>query len=264
MPYVNNQGIKIHYEVEGDGIPLLFVHGLFQNWKWWLDLGYVDVLKQKYANILVDLRGHGLSDKPHNPELYDIRLLVSDLVSVLDDLQIEKAHYWGYSWGGWIGFGTAKYAPERFHSFILGGWQPYKDNPFLDGGSGDYITILKEQGMAGIVTIAVAELEKMVDPVIQFTDEQKADALANDVEAIINILEYKWPDFEDALPAMTMPCLIYSGDEDEQHDGAKACVSDMPNATFVSLSGLRHVAAMRCSEVVLPHIIGFLSKTKHS
>jgi pimeloyl-ACP methyl ester carboxylesterase len=56
-----------------------------------------------------------------------LELRVRDVVIVLDHLHINKAHYFGYSMGGWIGFGIAKYAPERFHSLIIGGlssvWQ---------------------------------------------------------------------------------------------------------------------------------------------
>ena len=56
---------------------------------------------------------------------YELKRLVSDIVVVLDDLHVIKAHYLGYSMGGWIGFGMAKYASTRLDSLIIGGAQPY-------------------------------------------------------------------------------------------------------------------------------------------
>ena len=81
----------------------------------WRDLGYVDALKHDYKLILIDARGAGASDKPHDAAAYDPALRASDVVAVLDDLGIRHAHYFGYSLGGWVGFLLAKYAPDRSH-----------------------------------------------------------------------------------------------------------------------------------------------------
>jgi len=110
MPYVDNKGIRIHYEVEGRGPPFVLIHGLGHSLQDWYDNGYVESLKKDYRLILVDVRGHGFSDKPHDSKEYTMKLLVSDLVAVLDDLKISKAHFLGYSRGGRICFGIAKHA----------------------------------------------------------------------------------------------------------------------------------------------------------
>jgi pimeloyl-ACP methyl ester carboxylesterase len=85
-------------------------------------------LRQHYRLILLDARGHGGSEKPHDSAAYEARLFTDDIIAVLDNLQVPKAHFWGYSMGGRIGFATAKYAPERFFSFIIGGAHPYQEN----------------------------------------------------------------------------------------------------------------------------------------
>jgi pimeloyl-ACP methyl ester carboxylesterase len=64
MPYVISDGIRIHYEVEGDGPPLVLQHGFGQKASSWRLGGYVDALKSQYRLVLVDARGHGESDKP--------------------------------------------------------------------------------------------------------------------------------------------------------------------------------------------------------
>ena len=62
VPYANNQGVRIRYEVEGRGSPLVLAHGLLGYLEQWYELGYVDSLKKVFKLILVDLRGHGRSD----------------------------------------------------------------------------------------------------------------------------------------------------------------------------------------------------------
>ena len=126
MPYADHQGTRIHYQVEGEGPPLVLQHGFTGNLKRWYSFGYVDALKADYRLILVDARGHGASDKSHDPAAYALPLRVGDVLAVLDALKIDRAHYWGYSMGGWIGFGMAKYAAQRVHSLVIGGAHPYE------------------------------------------------------------------------------------------------------------------------------------------
>jgi pimeloyl-ACP methyl ester carboxylesterase len=75
--------------------------------------------------ILVDARGHGDSDKLHDPAAYPLETRAADVVAVFGALDIVRSHYWGYSMGGWIGFGMAKFAPERIDRLVIGGQHPY-------------------------------------------------------------------------------------------------------------------------------------------
>jgi pimeloyl-ACP methyl ester carboxylesterase len=109
MPYATNGAIRIYYQLEGEGVPLILHHGSFASGSDWRDSAYSDALKRDHQLIMIDARGHGSSDKPHDPAAYDMASRVSDVVSVLDALEIRRAHFFGYSMGGWIGFGMAKY-----------------------------------------------------------------------------------------------------------------------------------------------------------
>ena len=114
MPYAENAGVRIHYQIGGSSGPALVLqHGLLQSIEDWYECGYVDALKPDYRLILVDARGHGASDKPHDPSEYPLEKRVDDVVAVLDATGNRKAHFWGYSMGGWIGFGLAWYPPHR-------------------------------------------------------------------------------------------------------------------------------------------------------
>ncbi len=78
MSLVKNQDIRIFYEVVGQGQPLVLLHGFAGNSKDWKRNGYVEKLSDDYQLILIDERGHGLSDKPHDPAAYEIEKRASD------------------------------------------------------------------------------------------------------------------------------------------------------------------------------------------
>ena len=252
MPYVDNNGIRIHYHVEGEGTPLVLQHGLTSSILRWYEFGFVDALKNDYRLLLIDARGHGDSAKPHDADAYDQKLMASDVIAVLDAENIGRAHYMGYSMGGSIGFGIAESFADRFHSLIIGGMHPY---PLDAIGLSDRIKRIKTGGMEGYV----ADMESGGDTI---SAERKAQLLANDGQAIIaaSLGLKNRPDLSHVLPAMTMPCLVYCGDADGLHVGASECVKHMPNVTWVSLPGLDHSQAMERSELVLPHVRGFLNR----
>ena len=124
MPYANNNGVKIYYEVEGEGPPLVLAHGGTQNLNLWRAMGITQALREGFQLILFDIRGHGLSDKPHEKSSYGIKT-ADDVVAILDNLVITKAHFMGYSSWALIGYMLAKAYPQRFLSFILEGMSPY-------------------------------------------------------------------------------------------------------------------------------------------
>ena len=120
MPFAHNNGVRIFYRVVGDGSPLVLHHGLGGTHEEWSRTGYVKALNGKYRLILMDARGHGKSDKPHAPKKHGMEYMVGDVVAVLDDLGIKKAHFWGYSMGGRVALAAGKYAPDRFIAQIIG------------------------------------------------------------------------------------------------------------------------------------------------
>jgi len=255
MPHANSHGVRIHYEVEGDGPPFVLLHGGLSNLEVWYETGYVESLKKDYKLILIDARGYGASDKPHNPEAYEMELLVADIVAVLNDLNVSKAHFLGYSMAGWIGFGIAKHAPARFHSLIIGGAHPY----LHDQNEIDTNIQLFKKGKDAVI-------EAMEKAGMKMTPERRARLVANDYEAIAALFSAKhWRlSFEDVLPKMTMPCLVFVGESDPLYAGAKDCVKSMPNATFISFPGLSHFEVMPQRHLVLPHITKFLARVSRT
>lgn len=99
----------------------------------------------------MDARGHGESDKPHDAAAYTLSSRVNDIVAVMDSIGISRANYWGYSMGGWIGFGMAMEARARLRAINIGGQDPYgrKMLPGPDGSDArEFITsFLKRVGV---------------------------------------------------------------------------------------------------------------------
>jgi pimeloyl-ACP methyl ester carboxylesterase len=259
MPYANNAGIRIRYEVEGAGPPLVLHHGAGGFLEFLYDIGLVEALRDDYQLILMDARGCGRSDKPHDPEAYSRALRAGDVVVVLDDLGLGRAHFMGYSMGGMIGWALAKYAPTRFHSLIIGGSGPPTigvDEP--NPGREQMIQLLR-QG----IEPWVAAMEEIFGDCWQ--PQWKDRLLASDVEALIAERSV-WGrlGLDDVLPTLAVPCLIFVGEKDGSYLAAKKASEIIPSATFVSLPGLDHIGAGCQVDVVVPHIRKFLAQVDQS
>ncbi len=244
MPFARNAGVRIHYQTTGTGPALVLHHGTGGSGPDWKDLGYVDALKDRRRLILIDARGHGQSDKPHDPAAYDLGLRAADVVAVLDDLDLPAASFFGYSMGGWIGFGLAKYFPQRIDAFILGGAHPYAENT-------QAIRDRMPTDHAAYIAIAEQTYGALLTPA------RRARLLANDLVAL-RALTRDRDDIAEVLPAMTMPSLIFCGELDPRLAQARQAASEMPNATFVGLPGCDHYNTTRRTDVIIPGIRALL------
>ena len=203
-------------------------------------------LKPDYRLILIDARGHGDSDKPHDPEAYLLNRRVGDVTAVLDALDIATAVYWGYSMGGWIGFGMANYAKERVRALVIGGQHPYSRSLVA-------LRQLVQRGIAQGSGAFVAGMEEIFGPE---SAERKERLLSADLKAYLALVQDR-PGLDDILPTMLMPCCLYAGEVDPIYPEVEECSRHIPLATFFSLPGLNHCDAYTRSELVLPRVTGF-------
>ena len=113
-------GVRIRYVDAGAGPAVVLVHGFTGTIeRAWVNTGIVHDLARDHRVLALDLRGHGYSDKPHDPRAYEEIAL--DVIRLLDHLKIEKAHVVGYSLGGIIVAKLLTTHQERFLSAVLGG-----------------------------------------------------------------------------------------------------------------------------------------------
>jgi len=243
LPFADNQGIQIHYQVLGTGEPLIMQHGFFSSGEDWHEFGYVEKLREICKLILVDARGHGTSSKPHDPESYALENSAADVAAVLDSLGLNAAHYLGYSMGGWIGFGMAKFAPARLKNLIIGGAQPYGKSftnarKILGNGIDAWISEISQWG--------------------PYSPEAIARYRKNDAQALLAAAQDR-PDISDILPTMTMPCFLYAGDADNEHAFIKQAAEALPNATFSTIPDCNHIETFVHGHLVMPQLIDFLT-----
>ena len=258
MPYATNGGVRIHYELEGGGPPLVLHCGFLGSLHDWYDPGYVGGLQDDYQLILIDPRGHGASDKPHEPEAYAMERMAADVVAVLDDLRVEQATYWGYSMGGLVGFRLGAYFPDRCRALVLGGAHASTRPPERQTQLTQEAETLRTGGMAAYIAAVERQLGR------QLPEPPRRRWLANDPEAMAaNVLAGRdEPSVEDALANLDMPCLVYVGERESPSTYALAqrAAEALPRARFVPLAGLDHGQAGMRSDLVLPHVRAFLEE----
>ena len=121
--FVDVHGLRVHVAEAGHGEPLVLLHGWPQHW--WCWRAVVPLLQDRYQLVMPDLRGHGWTGAPQDG--YDKEQLATDLLGLLDALELPRVGLVGHDWGGWTGFLAALRAPERFRAFLaLGIVHPFQ------------------------------------------------------------------------------------------------------------------------------------------
>jgi pimeloyl-ACP methyl ester carboxylesterase len=117
MPKIDRDGVKIHYEVHGDGPPLILTHGYSSTSAMWQ--GQIAALSKHHRLILWDMRGHGQSDYPENAAAYSEALTVGDIAALLDEVGANKAIVGGLSLGGYMSLAFYRAHPERVSALLI-------------------------------------------------------------------------------------------------------------------------------------------------
>jgi len=110
MSRVDVNGVGIEYQVTGQGRPVVLLHGFPDSGRLWRH--QVTALAEAGFQVIVpDLRGYGLSDKPDSVEAYSLPVLAGDVMAVLADAGVERAHVVGHDWGAALAWAIASLAP---------------------------------------------------------------------------------------------------------------------------------------------------------
>jgi pimeloyl-ACP methyl ester carboxylesterase len=111
MPTANNDGVDIHYEITGDGPPVILLHGFPDSSRLWRH--QVPALVEAGFRVIVpDMRGYGASTKPADVDAYNILHLVGDVGAVLAGAGATPARVVGHDWGAAVAWALASVAPD--------------------------------------------------------------------------------------------------------------------------------------------------------
>jgi pimeloyl-ACP methyl ester carboxylesterase len=114
---VDSSGVSLDVQVEGEGRPVVLVHGFPDTKRLW-SKQVPALVDAGFQVITYDQRGYGASDKPAEIEAYSIPFLAIDLTTILDHLGLEQAHLVGHDWGAAVVWATASLAPQRVDHLV--------------------------------------------------------------------------------------------------------------------------------------------------
>lgn len=239
-----SDGVRIRYTVQGSGPPVVLIHGLAVSAE--LNWGRVrPELAREFRVIALDLRGHGKSEKPHDPAAYGLHF-VRDVVNLLDHMEIERAHVVGYSMGGGIVLKLLTTHPERVRSAVVGGagWGPpnAQRQEFRRRLAGVMDAVADTGGSVGHPLLAGLG----VPDTTAIGPEEWMALDANDPAALAAVLRGA-PGLavsEEELKASAVPTLVVVGALDRARPAAQALAAVKPQAELRVLPGDGHLTAV--------------------
>lgn len=216
-----------------EGPPVLLIHGFASTAHVnWVFPGWFKTLDQAgYRVIALDNRGHGESDKPHDPEAYHPETMAADAAGLLESLSIGSAHVMGYSMGARISAFLAIARPDLVRSLVFGGL-----GMGMVDGVGDWDPIATALRAPSIDDVS-DEMGRMFRA---FADQTKSDRLA--LAACISTSR-TLVDRED-LARLSMPVLVGVGTRDEIAGSAEDLARLIPKAKFLDIPNRDHMLAV--------------------
>jgi pimeloyl-ACP methyl ester carboxylesterase len=230
-----HDGLNIAYFDEGDasGEPILLIHGFASTATVnWVHPGWLKTLGDAgYRVIALDNRGHGRSDKPHDPAVYHPEMMAGDALALLDHLGIHLAHVMGYSMGARISAFLALSDPHRLRSVIFGGL-----GIGMCDGVGDWDPIADALLAASIDDVS-HERGRMFRA---FADQTKSDrlALAACIATSRDLVS------REKISKLDLPVLIGVGTKDDIAGSAQELAELIPNAVALDIPGRDHMLAV--------------------
>jgi pimeloyl-ACP methyl ester carboxylesterase len=117
MPSLNRGGVRLHYEIYGEGPAILLSHGYSATSQMWR--GQMEALSQRHQLIVWDMRGHGRSDYPQDISAYSEEATVADMAALLDAVGTDRAIVGGLSLGGYMSLAFHRVHPERVRALLV-------------------------------------------------------------------------------------------------------------------------------------------------
>jgi pimeloyl-ACP methyl ester carboxylesterase len=248
MPSFHNGAVEIAYLDEGEGDPILLVHGFAstKNVNWVYPTWVSELKKNGCRVIALDNRGHGDSAKLYDAAQYDIAIMAGDVMALMDHLQIARADIMGYSLGSRMTAVLARNHPQRLRSAILGG---IGIGLIEGGGPGENVATALE----------APSLEDVTDPVGRtfraFADQTRSDrlALAACLRGSRRLMT------KDEAAAIAVPVLIAVGTADEIAGSAAALGKIIPGAQVLDIPNRDHMRAVG-DKVYKAGVVDFLAR----
>ena len=249
MPSFHNGAVEIAYLDEGEGDPIILIHGFAssKNVNWVYPTWVSELRKNGRRVIALDNRGHGESAKLYDPAEYSIPTMADDVLALMNHLGISQADMMGYSMGGrmtaWLGLNQ----PQRLRSAILGG---IGIGGLIEGtGPGESVAEALEAPRLDDVTDAVGRTFRA------FADQTRSDrrALAACLRGTRDLMT------KEQAARIDVPVLIAVGSADDVAGSAQALGDIIPGSEVLDIPNRDHMRAVG-DKVYKAGVLDFLSR----
>ena len=248
MPSFHNGAVEIAFIDEGEGDPIVLVHGFAstKNVNWVYPAWVSELRKDGRCVIALDNRGHGDSAKLYDPASYAIAEMASDVTALMDHLGLASADVMGYSLGGRIAAHIALARPERLRSAIFGGI----GMAMIEGGG---------PGENVAAALEAPSIDEVTDPVGRtfraFADQTRSDrlALAACMRGSRGLIS------REQVGRIAVPVLVAVGTADEVAGSGPALGALIPGAEVLDIPNRDHMRAVG-DKVYKAGVIDFLSR----
>ncbi|RST86967.1 alpha/beta hydrolase [Aquibium carbonis] len=233
MPSFHHDGLDLAFIDEGEGDPVLLIHGFASSMLVnWIGPGWVKTLRDAgYRVVALDNRGHGQSQKSYDPEDYRPARMAADAAALLDHLGIDQAHLMGYSMGARICAFTALAYPHKVATLVFGGL-----GIGMVEGVGDWDPIARALSAEDPASITDAR-GKMFRA---FADQTRSDrkALAACIATSRDLVS------EADAARITQPTLVAVGTTDDIAGSPDLLAGLMPDAEAFAIEGRDHMLSV--------------------
>ena len=252
--YAPVNGIKVYYEVFGEGKPIVLLHGAFMTIEGnWAPL--IPELSKTRKVIAIEMQGHGHT--PFSDRKLDLATLASDVDGVMNYLKVDSADIAGYSMGGSVAYQLAIQSPKRVRKLVIisstyksTGWRPEIANAFK-GMKPELFANSPLQAAYDAVAPDKTKWTKFIEQMLAFAQEPFNMGDSN-------------------IAKITSPVLLISGDNDGLDKielmktyqllggGVFADMAPMPKSHLAIVPSQGHVGLMNQTKTILDYLNGFL------
>ena len=221
-------GVMISYDVLGEGLPIVLLHGFASNRIFnWDTSGWYDYLISKGRQVIApDLRGHGESQKLYGIGDYTPDVISDDILALMDYLEIPKADIMGYSMGAWLTAYLLGKQPKRFRSGIL-------------AGIGSTILSYKTHSENIAQALASKSPDLIKDPFLKLL-RSFAEGMDNDLCALVACNRGVNGEGPPPLESIPHPVLIVTGDKDDVAGSPDIVADKITNSTVAMMPDKNH------------------------
>lgn len=250
MASFNNGAVEIAYLDQGEGEPVVLVHGFASNKEInWVNPSWLTTLTRAGRRVIaLDNRGHGQSSKLYDPAAYQMTLMAEDVRALMDHLRIARADVMGYSMGGRITAFMAVHHPERVRSAIIGGLGVR----LVEGHGG---------AMANVIAGALDAnaLADVTDPTGR-TFRMFAEQTKSDLKALAACMRRPRETLtREQVAGIAAPVLVAVGSKDDVAGSGPALAALIPGARALDIPGRDHMLAVG-DKVFKAGVVEFLNQ----